>query len=408
MGCGASAPVHPTPSDEPPDGGEREGGRAEADALRAQVADLQGQLAVAALANSELAEREDALKRQLKGQEHELAKLEQDNAALRTELHPTTSEVPSRAHGGGKRESGREEADALRAQVADLQGQLARTRAELADAVAKTHMQTAHEQAGVTAADGQIARLETAKAQHLPALKESETALRRAEEAASALRTRADAAATVAASAHRLEARDFVRGLPLQAEVMAGLVSGLGLEGPDDPTDVAAALQGLIGTADAALFMQHCVPRLVAAFTKSVGELSTDGRETVSSANSKYADDPRTFTAKLGNLKMFEEGFTRFNGRPHPDNVLAQMEAEFASDIKFKTSNYGGVETTLRTEWEYVVAPVDGKIYPGECGLPKGDGSSYPGRNRKGIDALMKLSTRSGVYVCVSVCVCVC
>jgi hypothetical protein len=69
------------------------------------------------------------------------------------------------------------------------------------------------------------------------------------------------------------------------------------------------------------------------------------------------------------------------------------MKAEFASDEEFTTTNYGGVKTSLRTEWEFAVAPVEGKVYPGECGLPRGDGTFYPGRNRKTIDALMKLAT---------------
>jgi len=190
-----------------------------------------------------------------------------------------------------------------------------------------------------------------------------------------------------------VEARDLVRGLQLHDAVLAGIVEGLGLEGPSDGSDVSAALRGLDAAGVESLFQKHCVPRLVTLFAKSVDELCSDGFENVASANSRYADDPRSITAMLGNIDTFEGGFTDFNGKPHPDNVLDQMKAEFASDEEFTTTNYGGVKTSLRTEWEFAVAPVEGKVYPGECGLPRGDGTFYPGRNRKTIDALMKLAT---------------
>ena len=117
------------------------------------------------------------------------------------------------------------------------------------------------------------------------------------------------------------------------------------------------------------------------------------GFENVASANSRYADDQRNITALVGNIDTFERGFTDFNGKPYPDDLLAQMQNEFACDEEFTTSIYGGVTTTLRQEWEFAVAPVEGKAYPGECGLPRGDCTFYPGRNRKTIDALMKLAT---------------
>ena len=173
--------------------------------------------------------------------------------------------------------------------------------------------------------------------------------------------------------------------------MLAGIVEGLGLEGPSDCSDVSAALRGLNVSGVESLFQKHCVPRLAAHFTKSVEELRLGGFENLASANSRYADDPRSITALVGNIDTFERGFTDFNGKP--DDLLAQMQNEFACDEEFTTSIYGGVTTTLRQEWEFAVAPVEGKAYPGECGLPRGDGTFYPGRNRKTMDALMKLAT---------------
>ena len=190
-----------------------------------------------------------------------------------------------------------------------------------------------------------------------------------------------------------LEAQDLARGLALHDAVLDGLVQGLALEGPADPADVGAALRKLEDRGEE-LFRQHCWPRLLKCFTQAVAELHAEGPETVANANSRYAADPRGFTANFGRLDLFEAGFINYNGRPHPEKVLEQMKAEFAHDEEFETSNYGGIRTTLRTEWEFVEAPIEGKVYPGEVERPRGDGTCFPGRNRKSIDALMKLPTR--------------
>ena len=201
------------------------------------------------------------------------------------------------------------------------------------------------------------------------------------------------------AGAHALEAQDLVRGLALHDAVLDGLVNGLALEGPADPADVGAALRKLEDRGEE-LFRQHCWPRLLKCFTQAVAELHAEGPETVANANSRYAADPRGFTAKVGSLDLFEAGFISYTGRPHPEQVLEQMKAEFAHDEEFETSNYGGIRTTLRTEWEFVEAPIEGKVYPGEEGLPRGNGTCFPGRKRESIDDLMKLTARCAPAVC--------
>ena len=190
-----------------------------------------------------------------------------------------------------------------------------------------------------------------------------------------------------------IEAQDFVRGLHLHAAVLAGIVGGLGLEGPNDHSDVSAALRGLHAAGVESFFRQHCLPGLLACFSNSVDELRAvaRGRENVAHANMRYAHDPEGYGAMMGNIDDFEGGFTEFNGAPFPDeDVLSQMQAEFACDEEFTTD---GLTTTLRKEWEFTVAPVEGKVYPGEVSLPRGDGTFYPGRNRKDIKDLMKLAT---------------
>jgi tetratricopeptide (TPR) repeat protein len=189
-----------------------------------------------------------------------------------------------------------------------------------------------------------------------------------------------------------LSAQDLIRGLALNSAALAGLRQGLAVEGPEDSVDVGSALRQLDDNGES-LFREHCVPLLVKVFTRAVAELHTGGPDEVTNANSRYADDPRTYIAKLGNLAIFEAGFVQFNGRPYPAGVMEQMKAEFASDEEFVTSNYGGIHTTLRTEWEFVESPVEGKIYPGEVGMRRGDGSSFPGRKRRSLDDLMELAS---------------
>ena len=159
-----------------------------------------------------------------------------------------------------------------------------------------------------------------------------------------------------------IEAQDFVRRLNLHAAVLAGIVRGLRLEGPNDHLDVSAALRGLDAAGVESLFRQHCAPGLLACFSNSVDDLRAIGRENVAHANMRYVHDPEGYAAMMGNIDDFEGGFTEFNGAPFPDeDVLSQMQAEFACDEEFST---GGVTTTLRKEWEFTVAPVEGNVYP--------------------------------------------
>ena len=134
---------------------------------------------------------------------------------------------------------------------------------------------------------------------------------------------------------------------------------------------------------------EHCVSLMVQCVADGVAALREAREDTVAAANSRYADDPEAYVATLGTISEFEMGLDRYNGRPDGDNVHLQMQIEFADDTSFKTSNYGGVETTLSLEWEFVVNPQPDKVYPGEVGLPKPGGGSYPGRNRKSIDTLL-------------------
>jgi len=124
-----------------------------------------------------------------------------------------------------------------------------------------------------------------------------------------------------------------------------------------------------------------------------------DEVQTVASANSKYAEDPSTYRASFGLEEHFYQGLDEFNGSPDGGNIEAQMHKEFWDTRSFVTRNYGGVETDLLTEWQFVVAPQIGKVYPGEIGLPRADGTLHPGRQRKSMKQLMMhpLTVRAGL-----------
>jgi hypothetical protein len=69
--------------------------------------------------------------------------------------------------------------------------------------------------------------------------------------------------------------------------MLAGIVEGLGLQGPTDHSDVSAALRRLDAAGVESSFRQHCVPGLLACFTNSVDELRTGGCESVALAKSE-------------------------------------------------------------------------------------------------------------------------
>lgn len=165
------------------------------------------------------------------------------------------------------------------------------------------------------------------------------------------------------------------------------------LTGASDPSDVGARLRMLEDNGEE-LFRQHCILPLITRFTHAVAGLKARTAVPLHLANSRYADDANTMTAIVGHIGHFEMGLDVFNGRPDGDNVEFQMQTEFSSDIEFITSNYGGVKTSLTLEWEFVVNPRKDKVYPGEVGLARDDGSCFAGRNRKSIAELMNLESR--------------
>jgi hypothetical protein len=130
---------------------------------------------------------------------------------------------------------------------------------------------------------------------------------------------------------NKFEAQDFVIGLNLHVAVLAGIVRGLGLEGPN--SDVSAALRGLDAAGVESLFQQHCVPGLLACFSNSVDELRAIGRENVAHAT-RYAHDPEGYAAMMGNI----------------DDVECEKELEKAKDASqgVNISCVNGVDMGLK------------------------------------------------------------
>ena len=93
-------------------------------------------------------------------------------------------------------------------------------------------------------------------------------------------------------------------------------------------------------------------------------QANTPGSESV---NSKFACQTGVFEGAFGTIEDFLAGLDAI-GLPQPD-VYKGMQLEFTgcddADCVFTTSNYGGIETTPKIEWEFVVCPDTNKEYPG-------------------------------------------
>jgi len=137
---------------------------------------------------------------------------------------------------------------------------------------------------------------------------------------------------------------------------------------------------------------KYCLPKIRDVLERELWAFAENTMQTVRDANGKYAEDPTTYSASYGLEEHFYQGLDEFNGRPDGDHIEEQMRREFNDLTPFTTRNYGGIETNLKKEWEFVVSPKEGEKYPGEEGKERGDGSRHPGRQRRSLDELMGLA----------------
>ena len=84
--------------------------------------------------------------------------------------------------------------------------------------------------------------------------------------------------------------------------------------------------------------------------------------------NAKFASSPDVSDAIYGEFVEFLDGIERQQGLP-ATNLMEGMKNQFCHSAhaqeKFKTSNYGGTETTAKLEFEFVTEPDLDKEYPG-------------------------------------------
>ncbi len=203
--------------------------------------------------------------------------------------------------------------------------------------------------------------------------------------------------AQMAEDMQALSLAELVAGLEhaILMNVRAGISEALGVT---EDEDISAKMQKLPDRG-ADMLDKFCIPRIRAACLDGIDSLLKNEIRTVKEANSKYAEDPRSYSASFGIEEHFYQGLDEFNGRPDGDNIEAQMKREFQKTEPFKTRNYGGISTTLKQEWEFVESPSPDVTYPGEVGLPKGDGTFYPSRVRNTVKHYMdkKISRRAGL-----------
>ena len=171
-------------------------------------------------------------------------------------------------------------------------------------------------------------------------------------------------------------------------QLTIGITEALGVESPDD--DISERILEL-PDGGKEMLDKYCLPRIRESCMRDINDFILDEVQTVHEANSKYAEDPTTFTGSYGSEEHFFQGLDEFNGCPDGSNVEMQMKKEFQDTSAFTTSNYGGIKTDLKTEWEFIVAPHPDSTYPGEQGLTKADGTRHPGRVRNSLEHYMKL-----------------
>ena len=107
------------------------------------------------------------------------------------------------------------------------------------------------------------------------------------------------------------------------------------------------------------------------------------------------------FEGVFGDQAVFFEGLAAYAGSPMvatEEQLFEAMKREFNECIDprvdlITTTNYGGLETELATEWEFVTDFKAGKLYPGAVGNTKkmpNEDRDYPGREPKTLEELIE------------------
>jgi hypothetical protein len=163
------------------------------------------------------------------------------------------------------------------------------------------------------------------------------------------------------------------------------------------PSDAPADNMESLSKIDTPLLFERLSP-LLSQIVDAVKRVASDATqetatagEKVGGANSKFSMDglDGLRRAVYGDVALHREnGLNELIGWPSP-NVFEAMKREHCdednSDTPFKVGNYGG-DRYPRQEWEFVVAPQQGQVYPDEK-----TGTSDHGRERKDLEDLMKL-----------------
>ena len=119
------------------------------------------------------------------------------------------------------------------------------------------------------------------------------------------------------------------------------------------------------------------------------------------------------FQGTFGGLEHFHEGLDGFStpllsgGIDFWKDIETKMEREMNCQdeviCRFTTHNYGSIQSDLRTEWEFVVAPRADRSYPGQSGFdehgmktqggPFQSGGKEKGRRPLPIESFLKVDT---------------
>ena len=104
--------------------------------------------------------------------------------------------------------------------------------------------------------------------------------------------------------------------------------------------------------------------------------------------------------ATFGRYLHFDLGLTRFYGKPpigDDDVLVRKMQMECDKDYAIETSNYGGIKTDLRTEWQFVADPEHPSLQQRMQenhylvgGMPRPSGDCFPRRELRPLSAFLQ------------------
>ena len=163
-------------------------------------------------------------------------------------------------------------------------------------------------------------------------------------------------------------------------------------------SDGVIAIAGAVAIADSVL---SCLTDTLTRYIDSSREAeqavdSVFQKKVVHATNARYAAEGAR-DMQVGSTCVDLAPVHAFIGRPFleygtgENKEVELMYAEFSADTVVTSEKYGGIESTLALEWQFVVEPREDVLYAGQEGkVDVCSGMRFPARNPRKLEAIMK------------------